>query len=92
MVIKHTNLQVEPVGIVPKFPYLGASPDGFVSCDCCGEDLIEVKCPHKYHSVDPHTILDTDFFLKHGDGRELQLKTCHAYYILPSSRSTSHLW
>lgn len=25
-------------------PFLGSSPDGFVSCDCCGVSVIEVKC------------------------------------------------
>ena len=26
-------------------PYIGASPDGLVCCSCCGEGVIEVKCP-----------------------------------------------
>lgn len=31
--------------INPSVPFLGASPDGLVSCDCCGVSVIEVKCP-----------------------------------------------
>ena len=28
-------------------PYFGASPDGSVSCKCCGSGSIEVKCPFR---------------------------------------------
>ena len=27
-------------------PYIGATPDGTVTCTCCGKGLLEVKCPH----------------------------------------------
>lgn len=79
---KHINLKVEPVGLVvnPKLPYLGASPDGIVTCDCCGVGLLEIKCPYKYRSVDPHTIAGTDFFLGRNSDGELHLKTSHSYY------------
>ena len=26
-------------------PWFGASSDSFVSCSCCGKDVVEVKCP-----------------------------------------------
>ena len=26
-------------------PYIGASPDEIVCCSCCGEGVLEVKCP-----------------------------------------------
>ena len=29
----------------PKWPHLGASPDGIVQCECCGRGMIEIKCP-----------------------------------------------
>lgn len=25
--------------------YIGASPDGIVNCNCCGQGVVEVKCP-----------------------------------------------
>lgn len=28
------------------YPYLGASPDGLTHCNCCGEGLLEIKCPY----------------------------------------------
>ena len=43
----HKNVIIKPCGLFldKKYPFLGASPDGIISCDCCNERLIEVKCP-----------------------------------------------
>ncbi len=43
------NLQVESCGLMigPSFSYLGATPDGIVTCDCCGKGVLEVKCPYQ---------------------------------------------
>ena len=45
--LSHQNLSVVDSGLVvpTSHPYLGVSPDGSVSCDCCGLGVIEVKCP-----------------------------------------------
>ncbi len=29
----------------PDWPHLGASPDGVVACNCCGQGVLEVRCP-----------------------------------------------
>ena len=44
---KHINVQYSAAGLHlnPSFPHLGATPDGLISCECCGEGLIEIKCP-----------------------------------------------
>ena len=26
--------------------FLGASPDGIACCDCCGQCVVEIKCPY----------------------------------------------
>lgn len=46
----HQNLKVTTTGlhINSKFPFLGASPDGIVECECHGKKLLEIKCPFKY--------------------------------------------
>lgn len=44
----HTDIQVQENGLFidTRKPYLGASPDGLISCSCCGEKgVLEVKCP-----------------------------------------------
>lgn len=44
---KHAGFDVQMSGLVvlPEKPFLAASPDGIVSCLCCGSALFEVKCP-----------------------------------------------
>ena len=60
---EHTDLRVQECGLIvdPKMPFLGASPDGLVSCKCCGKGVIETKCPFtvKDGLTDP---LPTTFF------------------------------
>lgn len=62
----HVNLKVEECGMFldRKRIYLGASPDYLISCDCCGDGVMEVKSP-----------LTTPTFL--GDGK---LKENHNYF------------
>jgi hypothetical protein len=42
------NVEVHSRGLVvnPNFPYLGASVDGYVTCNNCGVGVVEVKCPY----------------------------------------------
>ncbi|KAG1925574.1 hypothetical protein F2P79_025443 [Pimephales promelas] len=44
----HQDLSVRDAGlhIDTSRPYLGASPDALVSCSCCGDGILEIKCPH----------------------------------------------
>ena len=46
----HSNFVIAKTGlhINADYPYLGASPDGIIDCDCCGKGLVEIKCPQKY--------------------------------------------
>jgi len=43
----HKNVSVTPCGlfIYPDKQYLGASPDGIVTCSCHPNKLLEIKCP-----------------------------------------------
>ena len=57
----------------PDFPYLGASPDGFV-----GDDAVaEVKCPYRIRNskIEPENV---DFLEWNGD--KMRLKRTHKYY------------
>lgn len=44
---RHKNFKIFSTGtkINPKWPWLSASDDGRISCDCHGEGIIEIKCP-----------------------------------------------
>lgn len=44
----HHSFQLCSAGLFvnPKAPHLGASPDGLVHCECCGNGILEIKCPY----------------------------------------------
>lgn len=54
-------------------PFMAATPDGIVTCMCCGEGVIEFKCPFSVGPCDPGSCL------KQVDG-QLRLKRNHAYF------------
>ncbi|CAG9772931.1 unnamed protein product [Ceutorhynchus assimilis] len=45
---QHTNFMLSASGFIicQKHPEVAASPDGLVSCSCCGLGCVEVKCPY----------------------------------------------
>lgn len=62
--------------IAPNSPHLGASPDGVVSCSCCGKGLLEIKCPHTHReSTVAQLQQDKGLFEERGS-----LKYGHPYY------------
>uniref|UniRef100_A0A8C6U5J1 YqaJ viral recombinase domain-containing protein n=1 Tax=Neogobius melanostomus TaxID=47308 RepID=A0A8C6U5J1_9GOBI len=69
----HTGFTLTHAGlhIKKESPFLGASPDGLVSCTCCGSGVLEVKCPYKYREGllgchdDPSFCMDAALELKH---------------------------
>lgn len=76
----HPKVQVMDCGLVvhSQYPFLAASPDGIVSCPCCGRGVLEIKCPYSIASAVPdssnlHYINETD------DGI-MTLKPSHQYY------------
>ena len=46
--LEHSDVNFDNCGLVvnPKYPFMGASPDGIITCSCHGKSLIEVKCPY----------------------------------------------
>lgn len=53
MKTRHDNFKIDEVGfcISTKTPEFGASADGIMSCDCCGEGCFEIKCPYRLQKV-----------------------------------------
>ena len=74
----HDSLVISESGLVvnPDYPEIGASPDAVVYCSCCGQGLVEVKCP--YCATDPaeHKCLTTD------DTGCTTLDINHEYYFI----------
>ena len=81
---QHQNFTVidNRLFIDPKWPFIGASPDGIICCLCCGKGALEIKCPycHKGEAINSAAASDTKkFCLKETDGK-LHLDTDHMYY------------
>ena len=72
----HRNCKVMDCGLKVKADkvFLGSSPDGLVSCDCCGEGLLEIKCPFSVSHTEP-TPANIQYITDNG-----MLKKSHQYY------------
>lgn len=79
----HLNLVVLDRGLIinPQYPHLGASPDGFIKCHCCGSGVLEVKCPF---SCKDRSFLDAigekNFCMERSEDDGFVLKKKHAYF------------
>ncbi|XP_061580348.1 inhibitor of growth protein 1-like isoform X1 [Cololabis saira] len=75
---RHENVKAENTGffINPSVPFSGASPDGLVSCDCCGVSVIEVKCPFCVKN----DMVDCVSYLEKDDDGKLKLNRKHQYF------------
>lgn len=83
----HPGIEVKKSGLhlYNDAPYLGASPDGIVTCPHCAEDekegLLEVKCPsvHRNKTPEEECLQDT-CFCRVVNG-QITLKREHNYYF-----------
>ena len=60
-------------------PYIGASPDRMVTCDCCPKACVEVKCPYSTNYTSPTDPAVNLSYLKNMNGI-LKVKDTHKYY------------
>ena len=79
----HKGFDVSDSGFIinPKWPFVGATPDGNVACTCCGRGVLEIKCPycHKGESIEVATA-NKKFCLNEGPNGEIFLDQSHAYF------------
>ena len=75
--------------VFEEYPYLSATPDMEINCNCHGADLVEIKCPATLFGKIPsienynkHIEKDGDNYNKHieKDGDKLNLKSTIPYY------------
>ena len=80
----HIDLTTENVGLIlhPAWPFLGASPDAVVSCNCCGDGCVEIKCPFSAKDMNIREAASTiqNFCLKSDVLGNLELAKDHAYF------------
>ena len=60
-------------------PFLGASSDGIISCECCDKGVLEVKCPFSNKEGLPYNLDKAGFFMSRQDDR-WTWKRDHAYH------------
>ncbi|XP_054928517.1 uncharacterized protein [Dermacentor andersoni] len=78
----HQQVQFKEAGLLVSQAhiYLGATPHMLVQCACCGEGLVEVKCPWKVRDGNISDLLcDANSCVVQSDGA-LELKSNHRYY------------
>lgn len=81
MSLCHDGVVVSDTGLIinPEYPYLGASPDAVVHCDCCGDGCVEIKCPYCSKDKMLSENVENVSCLEIIDNK-LRLKKSHAYY------------
>eukprot|EP00731_Ephydatia_muelleri_P021810 Em0014g401a len=83
MAVKHAtfkvNLQLDFECALGNYFWLQPQMVSFLQCSCCGEGLLEIKCPFKYRNSQTASIEDESFYL-HKVGSEVTLDKKHDYY------------
>ncbi len=84
MANKHEHFTCEQTGlhVSKELPFIGASPDGIVSCECHGKRVLEIKCSIKHQHVSPSAIpnLDSRYPVREVDGRLCLKHNSRWYY------------
>ena len=85
VILECVNVRFMPAGLLvnPSNPHLGATLDGVVCCNCCGEGIIEIKSWYKPRDVHSQDVKYSYMYLylnRNQDG-ELQLRLNHEYYL-----------
>ena len=79
----HNNLKISENGLFvnPQWPFIGASPDGIITCECCTRGVLEIKCPYcrREESIKSAAANDKHFCLIQ-QGSRLYLDHSHAYF------------
>lgn len=77
----HVAFSVKESGLVinPNFPHFGASPDALISCRCCGEVILEIKCLFILKDATNKELLSKTFYLTICN-YDTQLKKSKPYY------------
>ena len=82
MIEVHQDFKVNDSGlhISLDHPFIGASLDGYVSCVCCGEECLEIKCPYSNKDQFIFEAAENKKFCLETNGSEYCLSRKHPYY------------
>ena len=80
--LSHINFLCQESGlfISQAYLYLGASPDGVISCNCCGKGILEIKCPWiSQERLIGECITQPESCLTYDDSNKISIKNSHPY-------------
>ena len=80
--INHINFQWQESGlfISQTYPYIGTSPDGVISGNCCGKGILEIKCPWtSREKLISESVTQPVSCLTYDDSNKISLKNSHTY-------------
>ena len=75
----HVNIEEQCIILSQKYPFLGASVDGTVSCVKCGNGVVEIKCPYKWRNRAPEECAAERDFCSSILNGQMVLKSNHNY-------------
>ena len=81
--IVHHDFELQSLGLVisDQTPWLAASPDGCVSCSCCGLGVVEIKCPYTLREKPlMDEIKSKNFYVKRNNDGTFYLCNDHEYF------------
>nr|CAH7742877.1 unnamed protein product [Callosobruchus chinensis] len=67
-------------------PQLGASPDALVSCSCCGNGCVEIKCPYLLKTLSLQEYAARKTTCLQLINNEVCLDKTHSYYFQVSNK------
>lgn len=80
----HPGFKIFESGLVISLenPFLAASPDRILRCECHGYIVVEVKCPYTHRDSTINRAMETDkqFCLELAEDGSIQLKKKHSYF------------
>ena len=87
----HKKLKSEEQGLIVMRgkPFIAASPDLKVSCECCGEGLVEIKCPYSIKESIPSA--DNLTYLQIVDGTIILKRKSDYFYLVQGQMTVTEL-
>ncbi|KAK3091574.1 hypothetical protein FSP39_020913 [Pinctada imbricata] len=79
----HHKSKVSSCGLFvsQRYPFIGATPDGVVTCSCCGKGLIEIKCSFSYQHLTPTEVATQHtYYNLYLEGNDVKLKSDTKWY------------
>lgn len=79
---QHQNCKLTKSGlcVLEGKPYIGASPDGIMTCSCCGTTAVEIKCPHSILDSCVNEAWKQTDFLEQKNGHSICCDHCGAWF------------